>query len=202
MEYLTDQEILEGCIAGNRRALEAFVRRFSDFVYRSVQHALIVKDIFIERADLEELHNTVFVKLLEKRCRKLRQYKGKRGCSLLSWIRLITVRIVIDNLRKKNTDVLTRRGRIFSIDVLLEVEGETPEPWALMDKEAQTYILKEGIRNLVPRDQLLLKLHFMEERPIREVAGIMRISEENAHTLKHRVIKRLRAVIAKNDGLD
>ncbi len=191
MNYVTDQEILEGCIAGNSEAIEAFVKRFSDFVYRSIQHALTVKDISFNRTDLEDLHNTIFVKLLEKRCRKLRQYKGKRGCSLLSWIRLIAVRTIIDNLRKTNTDVLTRKGQAVFLDTLADIKGEEPEPWVLMDKDTQVRLVREGLRSLQPRDRLLLKLHFIEELPIQKVAGIMSISEGNAYTIKHRAIKRL-----------
>jgi len=198
MDYLTDQDILNGCIAGNRQACEAFVRRFSDFIYRSVQHALSVKNISYHRSDLEDLHNTVFVKLFEKRCKKIRQYKGLRGCSVLSWIRLITVRTVIDQLRKGRTDILARKERVWSLDTLFDIKVETPDPLVLMDRKEQYRLIDKGIRSLLPRDQLFLRLHCVQGLPIGEVAGIMNISVGNAHTLKHRAIKRLKDKILKN----
>ena len=191
MEHLTDQDIFDGCISGNRQAREAFVKRFSDFIYRSVQHALKVKDIYYNRSDLEELHNTVFVKLFENRCKKLRQYKGTNGCSLLSWVRLVTVRTVIDHLRKSHTDALTREGKTTSLDYIFEIQGEDPEPSALIEKGDQYRLIQENIQYLSTRDQLFLKLHFLKEMPIRQVAEIMDLSENNAYSVKNRVLKRM-----------
>ena len=100
MEHLTDQALLAGCISGNRLTQEALVKQFSNLVYTSVQYILRARNISYCRSDLEDLHNTIFVTLFEKGCKKLRQYKGKNGCSLASWIRLIAIRTVLDHLRK------------------------------------------------------------------------------------------------------
>jgi RNA polymerase sigma-70 factor (ECF subfamily) len=192
MEHLTDQDILAGCVSGDRYTRVAFVKRFSNLVYSSVQYILRVRDISYSLSDLEDLHNTVFVKLFDRRCKKLRQYKGKNGCSLSSWIRLITVRTVLDHLRKAHTDALMRKERVLSLDSLIDMKSETPEPWTLMNKEEQSRLIRDGLRSLLPRDQLFLKLHCFEGLSIREVAGILKISEGNAHSLKHRAIKRLK----------
>lgn len=195
MEHLTDQDILAGCISGDRHTQEAFVKRFSNLVYSSVQHTFRIRDISWSQSDLEDLHNTVFVKLFDRRCKKLRQYKGKNGCSLSSWIRLITVRTVLDHLRKAHTDALTRKERVLSLDSLIDMKSETPEPWTLMNRAEQSRLIRDGLRSLLPRDQLFIKLHCLEGLSIREVAGILSISEGNAHSLKHRAIKRLKAEV-------
>jgi RNA polymerase sigma factor (sigma-70 family) len=195
MEHLTDQDILAGCVSGDRHTREAFVKRFSNLVYWSVQYTLRVRDISYSQSDLEDLHNTVFVKLFDRRCKKLRQYKGKNGCSLSSWIRLITVRTVLDHLRKAHTDALKRNERVLAFDSLIDMKSETPEPWTLINKEEQSRLIRDGLRSLLPRDQLFLKLHCLEGLSIREVAGMLRISEGNAHSLKNRAIKRLKAKV-------
>ena len=99
-----DRQILKRCISGEKRAQEEFVMRFSNPVYQCIQFTLKAKQIPFSRQDLEDLHNTVFLNLFDKRCKKLRQYKGKNGCSVFSWIRLITVRTVIDYIRKAGLD--------------------------------------------------------------------------------------------------
>ena len=195
MEYLTDQDILAGCVSGNRHTREEFVKRFSNLIYSAVQYTLRVRDISYTQSDLEDLHNTVFVKFFDRRSKKLRQYKGKNGCSLSSWIRLITVRTVLDHLRKAHTDALTRKERVLSLDSLIDMKSETPEPWTLMNKEDQSRLIRDGLRSLLPRDQLFLKLHCLEGLSIRKVACILSISEGNAHSLKHRAIKRLKAKV-------
>ena len=194
----TDQDILRGCISGDSQAREAFVRRVSDLVYRSVQYTLKSNNVLSSQSDLEDLHNTVFVRLFENRCKKLRQYKGTNGCSVLSWVRLVTVRTVIDHLRKSHTDALTREGKSVPIDDIINMQGQTPEPWTLMEKEEQSRSLREGLQSLLPRDRLFVKLHFLEEMSITQVAEIMGLSENNAHSIKHRVIDRLKKWVAQN----
>jgi RNA polymerase sigma factor (sigma-70 family) len=198
MTYLEDKELLAGCISGDGHAQEEFVKRFSDLVYKCVQYSLKVRNVFYNQDDVEDLHNTVFVKVLEKKCKKLRQFKGKNGCSLASWIRLITVRIVLDYLRKSNTDAITKKERTLSLDAMVSLKGETPEPWTLIDKMEQAQLIRQGLEELLPRDRLFLKLHFLEGLPIGEVAGILRISEGNAYSLKHRAIERLRKKIPQS----
>jgi RNA polymerase sigma factor (sigma-70 family) len=198
MAHLTDQDILFGCISGNRQAQEAFVCQFSDLVYRTLQYVFKTRNIPCSQLDLEDLHNTVFLKLLDKGCKKLRQYKGKNGCSLSSWIRLITVRTAFDDFRKSRTDALARGEKVQSLDTMFTLAGETTQPWALMEKAEQSRLIQEGIQALLPRDRLFLKLHCMEGLSIKEVASILKISEANAHSVKHRAIERLKTKIAQN----
>ena len=96
-----DRRWLKKCIAGDKKACIKFVREFSDLVYRSVRNTLWVKNVHFNQYDIEDLHNTVFLKLFENQSQKLRQFKGKNGCGLGTWIRTITVRIVLNHIRKK-----------------------------------------------------------------------------------------------------
>jgi RNA polymerase sigma factor (sigma-70 family) len=191
MENPSDQSIISGCILGDKAAAEAFVKRFSNLVYQSVQGALRARNLRYSKLDLEDLHNTVFLGLFEKSCWKLRQYKGLNGCSVSSWIRLITVRIVLDHLRKSQTDVLTRKEKLLPLDSVLAQESESAGQWALMERAERARLLAEGLKKLLPRERLFLKLHCEEGLPISEVAGIMKVTENNAHSIKHRAIKSL-----------
>jgi len=62
--------------------------------------------------------------------KKLRQYKEKDGRNILSWVRLVTARIVIEQLRKSHTDALTREAKTTPLDDIFEIQGEGPEPLA------------------------------------------------------------------------
>lgn len=198
MNYSSDRKLIAGCLAGKSDAMEAFIRRFSDPVYRAIQYAFRSRDIRYTKEDLEDLHNSVFLSLFEGRCKKLRQYKGKNGCSLHSWIRLITVRTVIDHLRKTFTDAVTRRKDRVSIEILDILKSYEQDPDDLLDTEGQLRLIRKEMKELLPRDRLFLILHFQEGLSIREIAGIMTLSEENAYSLKHRAIDRLRRRVFSN----
>jgi RNA polymerase sigma-70 factor, ECF subfamily len=190
-----DRLLLAGCFSGDRDAHETLVRQFSDLVYRVIQHTFSVKDISYTRYDLEDLHNGIFLRLFENRCKKLKQYKGKNGCSLASWIRIIAVRTVIDYLRKESVDALNRSKTAAPLEVIDYVEAEEPEPWVAIDKEDQWHMIQDSMKELRPRDKLFLKLHFLERISIGEVANIMGLSESNAHSMKHRALKRLKSKV-------
>jgi RNA polymerase sigma factor (sigma-70 family) len=197
MNYLDDRALIAGCVSGSRDALEGFVRRFSDPVYRSIQYTLNAKNTRYSREDLEDLHNTVFLGILENQCRKLRQYKGENGCSLATWIRLITVRVVIDHMRKTGVDALGGHKMKVPMDILDSFKSDGPDPLDDMERARQWKLIQEGMKALIPRDRFFLTLYCQEQYSVREIAGLMNLSEENAHSIKHRAIKRLKESIFK-----
>ncbi|UCG12413.1 MAG: sigma-70 family RNA polymerase sigma factor [Deltaproteobacteria bacterium] len=196
-----DRQILAGCLSGNRKASETLVRRFSDLVYRSVQYTLMSRNVPFNKHDLEDLHNTVFLRLFERRCKKLRQYRGESGCSLTSWIRMITVRTVIDHLRKKGVDAIGWQKRRIPLEALPELRAHEGTSHTEDDDTERQRMVEDGMQRLAPRDRLFLKLHFEQGLAIKEVAETMQLSVGNAYTLKHRAIQRLKLNVfsAEND---
>jgi RNA polymerase sigma factor (sigma-70 family) len=191
-----EKEIYIGCCKGDRSAQEAFVRRFSNLVYSTVLQTCKARGAEGPDLNPDDLHNTVFLRLLERRCRRLRQFKGKNGCSLASWVRVITVRTVIDHLRQRK-DALSHPTRLDTDEPLVRLQADIPEPWQLLDQYERQQMIRAALASLRPRDRLLIKLHCLQDLPLREVAGILNVTENNAYSMKHRAIKRLKAVIEK-----
>ncbi len=200
MSTENEKALLVGCCRGEREVQEAFIRRYSNLVYSTILHTYKAKGHVCPDQDVDDLHNTVFMRLLERRCRRLRQFKGKNGCSLASWVRMLSVRTVIDHLRQTR-DALSHPSQIDDDQALFHLQADIPEPWKLLDRRRQTDAIRRGMDALVPRDRLFLKLHCLEGLPLREVAGIMNVSENNAYSLKHRAIKRLKAAIETDSCL-
>jgi RNA polymerase sigma factor (sigma-70 family) len=188
-----DRQLLSRCIAGDRRSYDTFVKRFSNLIYQSIRNTLIIKEISFTNQDLEDLHNTAFLQLFEGRLKKLRQYKGKNGCSLASWIRLVTIRIVLNQLRKKGVDGISWKIKQIRLEDLYDLREDDKNAWALLEGSEQERLLQEGIRNLYPRDRLFMKLHFERELSIQEVAKTMGLSVQNIYTVKNRTIQRLKS---------
>jgi len=188
-----DRKILSESLSGSSKASETLVRKFSNLVYQSVQYTLMTKHISFNKQDVEDLHNTIFLSLFENKCKKLRQYQGKNGCSPASWIRMIAVRTVLDHLRKKGVDAIAWQQRRINLEALPELKCDEFEPVGQIEKARQVRLLQDGIQKLRPREQMFIKLHFDHELSIAEVAETMQISICNVYTLKHRVIKRLKS---------
>lgn len=191
-----DRQLLSECLAGDRKASETLVLRFSDLVYRSVQYTLMTKYVSFNKYDLEDMHNTIFLRLFENRCRKLRQYQGKNGCSLASWIRMIAVRTVLDHLRKRGVDAMAWQKKRIPLEALPELKCDEVEFGVQLEKSEQERLLHDGMQKLPPRDRMFMKLHFDHELSIAKIAETMQLSISNAYTVKHRAIQRLKSHVA------
>jgi RNA polymerase sigma factor (sigma-70 family) len=191
-----NRELLSKCLLGDRKSSEKFIRRFSSLVYKSVQYTLMAKQVRFSEQDLEDLHHTVFLKLFEREFAKLRQYKGKNGCSLASWIRIITVRTVLDHLRLKGYDAMGWQNRRSPLDQLSDLRFDEFDIEGQLETIERNHLLQICIERLSPRDRLLIKLHFYQNSPLSEVAEIMQLSISNAYTLKHRAVQRLKSQVA------
>jgi len=196
VSFKEDRKLLSQCLAGDRKASEDFVRRFSNLVYKYVQYTLMAKNVRFNREDLEDLHNTVFLRLFEQNCRKLQQYQGKNGCSLASWIRMIAVRTVIDHLRKKGVDTMVWQKKKVPLEDVPELRDHSDGVEIRIEEAEKARLLQKGIQRLSPRYRLFMRLHFDQGLPVAQVAETMKLSMDNAYTLKHRAIQSLKSHVA------
>ena len=189
-----EKDLLIRCFNGDPYAQADFVARYSDLVYCTVLRTLRAKSTGWQTQDVEDLYQTVFFRLLERQCKRLRQFRGRNGCSLHSWVRMIAVRTVIDHSRSR-TDALAHSGALDAASLLLNLPGDLVDPVGLLDRAQQLDKVRQGLRSLAPRDRLFIKLHCFKELSIQEVAEVLGVSENNAYTIKHRALKRLKAAL-------
>ncbi len=190
-----DRNLILQCIAGDQQASEVFVKAHSNLVYHSIQYTLLSRNVGFNPQDLEDLHNTVFLKLFEKKCHKLRQFKGKNGCSISTWVRLIAVRTVLNFLRQKGVDSISGQRWRVSIEEIVELKDKNPATWTMMEKKEQIRLLSKGLNHLAPRDRLFMKLYIDSGYSIKEIAETMKVSVDNVYTIKHRAIKKLKTYL-------
>ena len=200
--FKEDRELLARCLTGNNKASETLVRRFSNLVYQSVQYTLMVKHVSFNSHDLEDLHNTVFLRLFEQDCRKLRQYQGKRGCSVATWIKTIAVRTVLDHLRKKGVDAITFQKNHVPLEKLPELKANWVEFGAEPENVEQKHLVQAGMKILSPRERLFMKLHFDQGLSMAEVAEIMQLSIGNIYTIKYRAIQKIKSHVTSDANID
>jgi len=162
----------------------------------------VAKSVPFNRQDLEDLHNTVFLQLFERGCKKLRQYQGRNECSLASWIRMIAVRTVLDHLRKKGVDAMVWQKKRVPLESLPELKTGGMDCEARMEEAEQKRLVQLGMQRLPPRDRLFMKLHFDQGLSIAEVAETMQVSMGNAYTIKHRAIERLKLHLTAATTMD
>lgn len=192
----TEHTLLAGCLAGDRSLQEAFVRHYTNLVFSTIHGVLRSKAACLSQMDIEDLHSTVFLRLMERRCRKLRQYQGRNGCSLASWVRMITVRLVLDHLRSTK-DALARPEQIEPLTDHFEIPWDGPSPLVRLTTREQQAFVETGLQALSNRDQLMIRLHFFEGCSLSQVARILNLTDANVHSVKHRAVQRLKEAVAR-----
>lgn len=195
-----DQRVLSQYLAGDSEAGERLVRRFSDLVYKTIQYTLYTKQVCFHSEDVEDFHNMVFLRLFDHGAKKLRQFQGKNGCSLATWIRVVAVRMTLNHLRDKGVDAMIWQKNLLSLEDLPELRASELDPFSKLEKKEQEVLVEEGMWQLRPRDRLCLKLHFEQGLTMAEVAEVMEINVQNAHVVKHRALQRLKSYLQERSS--
>ena len=108
---------------------------------------------------------------------------------------MITVRLVIDYIRKADRDLIVGSKEAYCFDNLPDLRHDGFEPLARLEAAEQKDLLMKGLESLMPRDRLFLQLHCLHGISIQKVANMLQLPEKNVYSLKHRAINRLKTKI-------
>ncbi len=188
---LSDLELLRACIQGKRTAWDELVQRFSPYVYYLIRLTWRRCGVQPSFEDLADAHNDLFLALLEDDRRRLCAYRGDRGCSVRSWIRVITIRRTLDSLRKRRIH--------FPLEAknLPEQISEEPDPLSALlmhaneQRRAQLGQLSAKLRE---EDQALLEMLYTQGLSAKAVAAALKISRGALYTRKNRLLQKLRVL--------
>jgi RNA polymerase sigma factor (sigma-70 family) len=187
-----ERSLLAGCLNGEKAAWDSFVLQYSNLVYHTIKKTLSLH--YSEtRADLvEDLYQEFFVSLLRNEYKKLRQFRGAHGCSLASWLRILTARLTIDFLRKLAPA---------SEEVAKAMPGDSSDPAERLVHEQQERVLNRAIQTLSPRDNILLDLCYRQGLSTDEIAVILKASVPAVYTQKSRLLDKIREILKTSGSL-
>jgi len=190
-----DKQLLEQCLQGVAGAWQAFIKQFSPLVYYAIQKVLHGKVPAATRDELNDLHNDIFLALIENNGRKLRQYEGKNGCSVSTWIRVIAVRATIDHLKKRKnllslSDEDTQR--------LVSRQSAAGQPAGeQLEQDEEKKILKELIDGLPPQDRLFIRLFYYDEVAPEKIAKIFKSTTNAVYSRGNYIREKLKESLQK-----
>ncbi len=191
---IPEKELLAKCIRGDKQAWNLLILRYSKLISHSLYHTLKHKNPPIQPEVIDDLHQEVFCSLMADDYRKLRQFKGKNGCSLANWIRIITVRKAIDHLRKERPTESIEGGGSTS-EYATEYPDEKPNPEEEAIESEEIKITVEVIKKLTPRQQFFVELYYHRGLSIAEISQIMKLDPNAVHQLHHRIRERIKEIL-------
>jgi DNA-directed RNA polymerase specialized sigma24 family protein len=175
-------ELLKRCLAGDAQAWRQWVAETAPVIRHAVVQTLLRHTGRMRDEDADELTQDVYVRLVRDDCRLLRSYDPDRS-RLGTWLTLVARSTTIDALRR-------RRLREASLDEM-KLDPPAPPP-----AEARGPVVPPGL--LTPRQELVLKLLFDEERDVGEVARLLSVDEQTVRSTKHKAL----TVLRRHFGVD
>jgi RNA polymerase sigma factor (sigma-70 family) len=191
---MTEKEktLIAGCLRGEKAAWDSFVLQYSSLVYHTIKKTLSLHHTEPHADLVEDLYQEFFVSLLRNECKKLRQFRGAQGCSLASWLRLLTARSTIDFLRKQAPT---------SGEVASAISRHGPDPAEPLLNEQQEKLLNQAIQTLAPRDRILLDLCYRQSLASEQIAALLNTSVNAVYAQKSRLLEKIREVVRRSGAL-
>lgn len=174
-----EQEMINGCLRGDRAAQKRLYDTFSPKMYalcsRYLKDPMQAEDVLV----------SAFTRIFEK----IHQYKGEG--SLEGWIKIIVIREALASIRKLNhlrfeDDIETIENR-----TALQTEGD---PFEI------EYLL-HLIQELPPGYRTIFNLYAIEGYTHKEIATQLRISENTSKSQLSRARTYLQQLLTKHDNV-
>jgi len=171
---------------------ENFTVKYYNLIYHYVKKTILSKKFtkIYEEDYYMELTHIVFIKFFENNCHKLKQYNPDLG-SLSGWIILLTIRFVLDELKKKDIPISYE-------DKLLTIKDPKNLQKTVEYKIDKHNVLSIAKKKLSKRAYNVLKLS-LEGYTIAEISEKLNEKPSNCSLLKSRALSILIKLIQKMD---
>nr|WP_320191414.1 sigma-70 family RNA polymerase sigma factor [uncultured Desulfobacter sp.] len=191
----TDEEriLLYDCLFCCQK--QALIIHYWRLVESTVIKVFSLKAVPCTQDSIEDMRNEIFLKLLEKNCKKLWQYKESRGRSLAGWIIMIANQTVLANLRSKAVLNTANQSKLIPIDEVFGLSASKDHPY---DLKEQAYILRSAMDKLPTKGRLILKMYYFHGLSFEAIARYLKMKKGAVYTAKSRALDQLKDNVKKN----
>lgn len=176
---MNDGELARRCARGEASAWEELLRSSLDVVWRAVARVLETE------ADVEDVVQSLFVKLLEEDGRRLRSFQGRSR--ITTWLVAVARRDALEYAEKR------RRP---------SPSGSPPpalDPALLLETAQDAQKVQDAVERLPARDRLLVRLIYMDGASYDDAARLLAVPVNSISPWLGRAKERLREIL--QDGV-
>ncbi len=163
MESVVEQELIFRKRQGEPEAFSELLKQHQHSVYS------LILQIVSSQQDAEELTQDVFMKAYHK----ISSFRGESSIS--TWLYRIAYNTAISAVRKKKPVIFSLDENMINgvpdqvVDEMLNQE----------DDDGLLASIKQAVQKLHPEEKALVSLYYNREKPVKEVAAIMNLSDAN-----------------------
>ena len=194
-EFPDENKLLERCLRQDKESWDKFVERYSRLISHAIVKTLKRYSVTPQNQVVDDLFQTVFLSLLENKCKKLRQFRRK--CKLSGWLHIIAVRVTIDYLRKQSDHLSLNNEKDERIPLIESITNGNPLSDKLLELEEEKKIFEQIKKSLTSRELLFVELYYHHELSLTEISKILNTNENNVYQLKSRVREKMEKIVKK-----
>ncbi|MGA1864936.1 MAG: RNA polymerase sigma factor [bacterium] len=184
-------KFLDRCIEKDKDAWDTFVDIYGNPIYNYIIRTFKRFSCSFQNNEVDEIFNSIFLAVLDKNCKILKNFKGQNERSFRAYLREISFHTVVDLLRKKKN---------FIDQGYIQYYISTKNDYERLNYIDLQKIILALRKELPQRYNYLFKLIYEEELNFTEIAKILNIKLNALHQLKFRMIKNI-IKISKKKGL-
>lgn len=188
-----NDSLVQRCIDSQPGAFNELMAQCSSSVTSTIKNIFHRYSFPAEKQDVEDLHNSVFLSLMEDDFNRLRQFRGE--ASFKTYINVITSRSVLDFLRKQKKYISIESESLAS--TLINKGPTADQQIEISDEENK---IRQLINQLPASEQLLLKLVYEQDLKPSEVCKVMGISMYAYYNKKSRLLKKMKMMCENKDS--
>jgi len=174
----SDRELIQGCLAGDKKAWDFFVERFSRLIYWSIRKTL-EKSAFVSRPDLaDDIFQEIFKRILEHReLEKLRE-----AGNLRQFLVVMAMHAALDkikSLRRQESRDVSLEKEFLPKDsgepvILADVLSDgSLDPSARVISDERDLAISEILERLSPKERTCVEWHYMDGKAHQDIAAIL-----------------------------
>lgn len=184
MELKNENIFIEKVRKGDSESYRVLVDNYKDMVYS------IALKLVKNHEDAEELSMDAFVKAYEK----IDSFRGDSAFS--TWLYRIVYNLSLSRLRKKNLNTFGIDEKLFQVR-----DDNQKTPFEQLLKNEKEMIVHDAISKLDVEGGKIISLFYFEDRKMKEIAEIMKLSESNVKVKLFRSRKKLYELLSVSGEL-
>jgi RNA polymerase sigma-70 factor (ECF subfamily) len=186
MDNLTDEQLVEKYLQGDKSALEFLIKRYLTPIFN------FILGYVKEEAVADDLTQEVFVKVWKKIKKFDNQYKFK------NWLYVIAKNTSLDYLKKNqaiNFSALNLEDENLFFEDLIKETSASPHTALSLAQDAA--VVNAAVDKLPGKYQETIKLHYHSGYKFREIAEILKESIETVKSRNRRALIYLKRLIKR-----
>ncbi len=171
-----DNNMIEKCINGDSLSWRELVDGYINLVYNAAYNTIAKHSHYIDRYDIDDISQNVFMNLFANDCRVLKMYDADKA-KFSTWLTIIARNSAIDYIRKK-------KALTVSLDETIEVIQCTTSV------EPDDIDIPHDV--ITSRQHLVLRMMYDDRLDVVEIAFFLGVKRQTVRSLHHRALTKLR----------